>query len=680
VNALGRLRLTGLLALALALAVALAVSASGTALGAPLGQISDFLTPTMNSQPEGIVAGPDGNLWFTEFSGNKIAEVNPSTHGIAEFSVPTGMSQPLGVALGPDGDIWFTEWAANKIAEINPATHAINQFTIPTANSFPVAITEGADGNMWFTEQAGNKVAEISPVTHAFNEFPVTTAASQPFGIAAGPDGNIWFTEKAASQIGVISLSTHTITEVKTPTPAAMPNAIAAGPDGNLWFTEMATGVKGIGEINPLSKLPVEFQTPTANALPTVITTGPDGNMWFTENAVPSKVGFINPFTHTFGTEFATPTPNSGPVGIATGADGNLWFTEHDAGRIGVVGAGAPAPLVLAPTLAGTPQPGGTLACRPATFASYAGLQPSANAFGFDGFRWLLDGSQIAGAASQSFTVPSADVGHQLSCAETVTYPLVGPTTTASSAPVAVSPSLGASLARTSSSGSTLSVTIACQGLPSQSCAGPVKLTTRVTTRGSQTLAVAAKAKPKPKPKPKKVTKTVTVASGSYLVAAGHSTTITLRLNSAGQRLLNQFYRLPAALAIGGPTAITKSVTFSYAVVHSPISFTWTFTASFTVERSLSISNVPSGGKVAVSCHGGGCPFGSRTFKPTRGKVVLTSALSRSHLRPHATVRLDITATNEVGKVAIFTVRSGQQPSLTESCLPPGARTPSRCV
>ena len=31
---------------------------------------------------------------------------------------------------------------------------------------------------------------------------------------------------------------------------------------------------------------------------------------------------------------------------------------------------------------------------------------------GLDGFQWLLDGSQIAGATAQTLTLPGADVGH----------------------------------------------------------------------------------------------------------------------------------------------------------------------------------------------------------------------------------------------------------------------------
>jgi len=37
----------------------------------------EFPVPTAGSAPVGITAGPDGNLWFTEFYGNKIGVLRP---------------------------------------------------------------------------------------------------------------------------------------------------------------------------------------------------------------------------------------------------------------------------------------------------------------------------------------------------------------------------------------------------------------------------------------------------------------------------------------------------------------------------------------------------------------------------------------------------------------------------
>jgi hypothetical protein len=67
------------------------------------------------------------------------------------------------------------------------------------------------------------------------------------------------------------------------------------------------------------------------------------------------------------------------------------------------------------------------------------GLQPSATAFTFDGFRWLRNATLLGGHRGQQFTPTRHDAGTRLSCRETVTYPPpLNVTATATSPPRAV--------------------------------------------------------------------------------------------------------------------------------------------------------------------------------------------------------------------------------------------------
>src|ERR1039457_6703155 len=75
-----------------------------------------------------ITAGPDGNLWFVEHTGNMIGRI--TTAGvITQFAIPTANSAPYGITLGPDGNLWFTE-SVGKIGRITTAG-TITEFTIP---------------------------------------------------------------------------------------------------------------------------------------------------------------------------------------------------------------------------------------------------------------------------------------------------------------------------------------------------------------------------------------------------------------------------------------------------------------------------------------------------------------------------------------------------------------------
>src|SRR5450432_3397082 len=70
-------------------------------------EFSAGITPV--AQPYGIARGPDGNLWFTEFGGNRIGRITPSGV-VTEFSAGiTANAAPYGITAGPDGNLWFAE-------------------------------------------------------------------------------------------------------------------------------------------------------------------------------------------------------------------------------------------------------------------------------------------------------------------------------------------------------------------------------------------------------------------------------------------------------------------------------------------------------------------------------------------------------------------------------------------
>ena len=275
-----------------------------------------------NGQPQQIVSGPDGALWFTLASpANDIGRITPDGTTIY-YSIPTSSSFPQGIASVPDGNLWFTEQSAGKVGKITPSG-AITEYS---TGGFPTSITAGPDGNLWFTQTNANEIGKIT-TGGTLTEYPVPTASSQPTGIVAGPDGNLWFTEFNTDKIGEITTS-GTITEYQIPTANSYPVLITPGPDDNLWFTER--GANQIGRVTTGGAF-TEFPLPTANSSPNGITAGPDGAIWFTELA--GKIGRITPSGAI--TEYATPTGGSYPEGITAGPDGNVWFTEAGAGQIG---------------------------------------------------------------------------------------------------------------------------------------------------------------------------------------------------------------------------------------------------------------------------------------------------------------------------------------------------------
>ena len=66
----------------------------GTDAGPPVeaGLFTEFPIPTAGSSPNGITAGPDGNLWFTEFHTAKVARSRPPASSPSSRRLPLAPS------------------------------------------------------------------------------------------------------------------------------------------------------------------------------------------------------------------------------------------------------------------------------------------------------------------------------------------------------------------------------------------------------------------------------------------------------------------------------------------------------------------------------------------------------------------------------------------------------------
>jgi hypothetical protein len=177
-------------------------------------------------------------------------------------------------------------------------------------------------------------------------------------------------------------------------------------------------------------------------------------------------------------------------------------------------------------------------------------------------------------------------------------------------------------------------------------------------------------------PKPKKG-KASQVAAGqaSYSIAGGKSAAVTLTLNAAAQKLLEQSYSLPAALSLTG--GATGKVTFSYARISALVLFTVAFAPSGSTFTSLTASSLPASATVTVKCGGGtGC---KRVLHPKGRSVNLTLEVAGKRFRAGAAVTVAIAAPNRVGLVDSVVFRGNSAPKFIKQCQPPGQAKPSAC-
>jgi virginiamycin B lyase len=229
-----------------------------TALAARSLSFTTYSTPGGSAD---ITVGPDGALWFIEEFASKIGRI--TTGGaITEYLLPPSppnttcgytCSSAQGMAAGPDDALWFTESDLNAIGRITGGG-VYTQYLIPSSMPQPWAIAAGPDGALWFTELSGNKIGRIT-TAGLVTEYPVPTPNGGPTGIAVGSDGALWFTEFSAQKIGRITTA-RVFTEFGVAA-SSYPNYITAGPDGAMWFTNDSGSIGRITMAGAVTEYPV---------------------------------------------------------------------------------------------------------------------------------------------------------------------------------------------------------------------------------------------------------------------------------------------------------------------------------------------------------------------------------------------------------------------------------------
>jgi virginiamycin B lyase len=269
---------------------------------------------------DGITEGPDGNMWFTEFStAMAIGEITPGG-AITDHPVPEpNFSASGGMTRSPGGrDLLYTVSAPDGyIGRITTAGTA----SILRRASSPQGITTGPHGSIWYTtgtpgDTSGGSIVRIA------RQGKITTFTgpdvSVPYSIAEGPGGTMWFTNLTGS-IGRITPCGH-LTDF-TGHGIAHPETITRGPHGDMWFTNYGSG--SIGKITPSGHV-TRYTSLSSTDSPVGITRGPDGAMWFT-NQLTNTIGRIT--TSGQVTSYTAPGINS-PQDITPGPHGTLWFTN----------------------------------------------------------------------------------------------------------------------------------------------------------------------------------------------------------------------------------------------------------------------------------------------------------------------------------------------------------------
>jgi virginiamycin B lyase len=290
---------------ALPLVALLLVAAMIPAQAAVVGRM---IVPLPLGAPHSPVAGPDGNVWFVQYTGY-VGRVTP-TGVVTEWPLT---AQPRYLTNGPDGKLWFT--VGDGVASIT-TSGAITNYALPTG-SRPFGIATGPDGRIWIAETGSGRLAALNPVNGVVKTYLVPVALhNDPVDVVSGPDGNVWFVSygRAPGRVASMTPSGQIVINAELRLGSLPPAQIFVGPDRTIWVPmgNIVHRVALDGTVDGTTTYPISATT-------LQVALGLGGDVWYTEHTALHRV------TSSTDTRVAGIAGGLGPYEVAVQANGNVW-------------------------------------------------------------------------------------------------------------------------------------------------------------------------------------------------------------------------------------------------------------------------------------------------------------------------------------------------------------------
>jgi streptogramin lyase len=313
-----------------------------------------FKTKSLGLVGAGIIAGPDGAMWFLDETEASLARLTVDG-SFSEFSLGSAAKgDTVALTVGSDGKFYIVDESANIVRATTGGT--IESFNIPSGDNTDIGTDAlGPDGNVWFPETAHLGTITPSGVITEY-AYPKSFTVPNQYGtITTGSDGNLWFGETADNAIVKFNMTTHAFTEYVAPS-LCQPAGLQKARDGNIWFACLSAAIRQVGRI---TKAGVITLFPGGANLASqftmqISTVAKDGQPWF-DGSGDDDVFRINIPSGTVST-FSPPFQSGErPDSIAIGPDGNLWVPTVGLHNVYVKVA---HPMTLAPKSMSFPSTG----------------------------------------------------------------------------------------------------------------------------------------------------------------------------------------------------------------------------------------------------------------------------------------------------------------------------------
>ena len=132
--------------------------------------ITEFVIPFPCSQPVGLTADKNNNIWIAANWIGRFLVFDTSTNNfIKNISIPnwnpktTFGSMMWDLKFDKNGDLWFTDEQSSSVWKYLVKQNKFERYISPTNSSYPLSLTFDSNGLVWFTNVFGKKLGILNP-------------------------------------------------------------------------------------------------------------------------------------------------------------------------------------------------------------------------------------------------------------------------------------------------------------------------------------------------------------------------------------------------------------------------------------------------------------------------------------------------------------------------------------
>ena len=159
-------------------------------LDATTGKVTVFDSPR-GVGPYGIVACPDGTVYYASLASSFIARIDIETGQAAVIDPPTQRQGARRVWCDSQSAVWVSEWNAGQVGRYTPATKQWKEWKLPGASPMAYAVYVDENDVVWLTDFGANAIVRFDPRTETFTSLPQAQPNAAVRQLLGRP-GEVW--------------------------------------------------------------------------------------------------------------------------------------------------------------------------------------------------------------------------------------------------------------------------------------------------------------------------------------------------------------------------------------------------------------------------------------------------------------------------------------------------------